>query len=170
MARISNRSLSSPPRIRTWTTAFEAPHAVRYTSRPCRSAFTFAGRLFTKREPTGWHALVKTRGWCVSTPHRVPSATRDDHESTPCGIRTRIPGMKDQDPEPLEERGGWKEEGYACRVSHLSDLISHIASKWGRRRSNPRLRLFRPSLDRLSYNPGRFVVLCRELRIIGEPI
>ena len=54
--------------------------------------------------------------------------------SSPCGNRTHLSALKGRYPAPIDERA--------------------IVQEWAGGRSNPRLRCFRPLLDRLSYRPN----------------
>jgi hypothetical protein len=60
--------------------------------------------------------------------------------SSSYGNRTHLSALKERNPEPIDERAVLL---YARRQR----------AQWAGRRSNPRLRLFRPLLDRLSYRP-----------------
>src|SRR5207253_2270086 len=81
--------------------------------------------------------------------------------SSPLGSRTPLAGLKDRrhhrtpnGPRMSGEREG---EGRGASeersVSPLAPLYSPL-TQWVGRRSNPRLRLFRPALGRLSYQPN----------------
>ena len=69
--------------------------------------------------------------------------------SSSCGNRTHLSALKGQYPEPIDERAVFLPQR-ARRA------------QWVGRRSNPRLRLFRPPLNRLSYRPSRLLLGSRD--------
>ena len=82
-----------------------------------------------------------------------PPTRRDDQASlrsvsvvvsSPYGNRTHLSALKERYPSPIDER---------------AVLCAYTERKWAGRRSNPRLRFFRPPLCHLSYQPHVFRLL-----------
>ena len=70
---------------------------------------------------------------------RVGRCTSAPNVSSPCGSRTQPDRLERPMTSPEVER---------------AVLCALVERKWAGRRSNPRLRFFRPPLDRLSYQPN----------------
>mgnify|MGYP000986185865 CR=1 FL=1 len=83
------------------------------------------------------------------TSRYVLDAGRSKLSTDPCGNRTRLPGLKGRCPVPIDERAVCSARTFHARRHRRAHF-----TQWVGRCSNPRLRLFRPPLDRLSYRPN----------------